>query len=770
MQGQLEWARVVYPLSKLTWEGVQETARKFKDLEVDSENFYVLYKDEENEQIVIKNEADMTEAANWASENGNLLELFIPYASDNDSDWDVLFMDENRESPRVTPAVMKTPPLDLELDDIHVFPHVDSTELISPAQAEDVKDSMLQADREIRMLQKNEEEEVSSEHVMEEVSSEQEVMEDVSSEQEVMEETEEVEEADSEKVEETEQVMDEAEKVEEAGQVMEDEAEKVEDKKKDTVVEFGIPFEEEEELKKPIDEAEKLNNKRKQDDLSDTILDGFVSRLMTFSSSNDVDFSLDRFQRILAIFSSRDKVGHVCEFLQNDRVQNALVAISNAELNNGGGKTALGKVLVLSKECVELIKEVPEAEDVILDLLFSLRAKKVVARLRHPNVHCDECDASVARANSSEESGYRNSNGEILGDRYKSAVKPDYDLCTLCEATEDFQEARPLLKISDPAKAPELILCALPGATQGMMSQIESLDWRNPIAREFGEFIQQKQQQAFRAPPPRAVATEEAEVPKVATPQQQTPPPPSPVVVTSIAIENVSFPQAKFVADVTLADGSVVRPGELIKKTWRIRNSGEHQWPKGVRIAHVGGDAFGGPLEGVEVPLARAGEAVNVTVPLTMPTQPGRYTSYWRMLTPHPSNSKFGHRFWVTVNVVAPPTAPRALNPPGMVLRAPEAPRRPTPPAPPAFTSVPPVIYDNPVLVGSPVTRVPPPPPPRPSAPVFEEELIISAELVESVAQITEFGFSDIDKIVKILKEVNGDTSRAIDKLLEESQ
>jgi hypothetical protein len=231
---------------------------------------------------------------------------------------------------------------------------------------------------------------------------------------------------------------------------------------------------------------------------------------------------------------------------------------------------------------------------------------------------------------------------------------------------------------------------------------------------------------------------------------------PAPSVPAAAAIvETVSFPQAKFVADVTLADGSVVRPGEVIKKTWRIRNSGDQPWPKGVRIAHVGGDAFGGPIEGVEVPLARAGEAVNVTVPLVMPQQPGRYTSYWRMLTPHPSNSKFGHRFWVTVNVVAPPSAPPPTRN-GVVLG--EAPRRPSPPAPP-------VVYGNPVVVGSPATRVPPPPPPRTST--LDD---ISPELVEKISQLTELGFSDIDKIVSILKEVNGDSSLALDRLLAENQ
>jgi len=240
-----------------------------------------------------------------------------------------------------------------------------------------------------------------------------------------------------------------------------------------------------------------------------------------------------------------------------------------------------------------------------------------------------------------------------------------------------------------------------------------------------------------------------APVVPVAAPPAQVP---QPVVIASP-------PQAKFVSDVTLADGCAVRPGERLNKTWRVRNSGQERWPNGTRIAHVGGDAFGGPAEGVEVPLAAPGEAVNVTVPLTMPMLSGRYTSYWRLMTPHPENSKFGHRFWVTVNVLAaqpvvfPPPPPLVFPPPPPVVRA------PPPPPVPTFLSYPAIPTQ---LPGS-----PPIPPPRAvvSAP---DPFEIPAEYVETVSRIADFGFTDIDKIVKVLTEVRGDAAAAIEKLLEE--
>lgn len=198
-------------------------------------------------------------------------------------------------------------------------------------------------------------------------------------------------------------------------------------------------------------------------------------------------------------------------------------------------------------------------------------------------------------------------------------------------------------------------------------------------------------------------------------------------------------PQAKFVSDVTMTDGCVVKPGENLIKVWRVRNSGTEAWPVGVRIAHVGGNSFGGPAAGVEVPRANPGEAVNVSVPLIMPSEPGRHTSYWRMITPFPANTKFGHRFWVTVNVVPPPP-PEPVNVPSAPLMSHEYIRYGS--APPASS----VIVE----------------------PNVAEQPVVDSSLEVPVAQITELGFSDIDKIVSILREENGDTARAVERLLAE--
>jgi hypothetical protein len=95
-------------------------------------------------------------------------------------------------------------------------------------------------------------------------------------------------------------------------------------------------------------------------------------------------------------------------------------------------------------------------------------------------------------------------------------------------------------------------------------------------------------------------------------------------------------PQAEFVEDVTIPDGTVLTPGQAFTKTWRFRNNGTLPWGKGVKFVFVEGkydefqsEKMGGP-DFVDVPDVAPGQTVDVSVNLVAPKQPGRYRSYWR--------------------------------------------------------------------------------------------------------------------------------------------
>ena len=115
---------------------------------------------------------------------------------------------------------------------------------------------------------------------------------------------------------------------------------------------------------------------------------------------------------------------------------------------------------------------------------------------------------------------------------------------------------------------------------------------------------------------------------------------------------------AAIVADVTIPDGTIVRPGSDLDKIWRIRNSGLGSWNSEYRLAFYTGDRLEGPTE-IRVPEPIApGAATNLGVTLRTPTgKQGWLFSQWRMRTP--SGVWFGPSIWLLVMSRPPlPTDP----------------------------------------------------------------------------------------------------------------
>jgi len=109
---------------------------------------------------------------------------------------------------------------------------------------------------------------------------------------------------------------------------------------------------------------------------------------------------------------------------------------------------------------------------------------------------------------------------------------------------------------------------------------------------------------------------------------------------------------ARFVQDVTIFDGTELAPGTSFTKIWRLRNSGSVPWPKDTQLVHVGGDELGS-VNGTTLELPEEGlgpeEEVEASVDLVAPMKSGRYVSYWRLVAPF--GAKFGHRVWVLIQV-----------------------------------------------------------------------------------------------------------------------
>ncbi len=110
------------------------------------------------------------------------------------------------------------------------------------------------------------------------------------------------------------------------------------------------------------------------------------------------------------------------------------------------------------------------------------------------------------------------------------------------------------------------------------------------------------------------------------------------------------FDEALFLADVSVADGMEMRPGQSFLKTWRVRNTGTTAWTDAYRLAFAGEEHMSGP-DDVTLPRSpiQPGEAINMTVRLTAPAVAGRHRSRWTFR--HPDGSLFGEDLFTEVVV-----------------------------------------------------------------------------------------------------------------------
>lgn len=86
-----------------------------------------------------------------------------------------------------------------------------------------------------------------------------------------------------------------------------------------------------------------------------------------------------------------------------------------------------------------------------------------------------------------------------------------------------------------------------------------------------------------------------------------------------------------WIEDVTIPDGTNLKPNESFTKTWLVQNSGGCAWPPGFTFQHVGGD----PMRGETLTLEEAipvGAKREISIQLAVPTdQNGLIQSSWRM-------------------------------------------------------------------------------------------------------------------------------------------
>lgn len=126
-------------------------------------------------------------------------------------------------------------------------------------------------------------------------------------------------------------------------------------------------------------------------------------------------------------------------------------------------------------------------------------------------------------------------------------------------------------------------------------------------------------------------------------------------------------PQAQFVTDITIPDGTIMAPGQAFTKKWRLRNTGECAW-NGYTLVFDSGDPMGGPGS-KPIGVVNPGQEVDLEVNLTAPNTAGNYRGYWRIVTNTNVlvpilNGYQGRAFYVDIKVQSPPTATNTSAPP----------------------------------------------------------------------------------------------------------
>ncbi len=87
-----------------------------------------------------------------------------------------------------------------------------------------------------------------------------------------------------------------------------------------------------------------------------------------------------------------------------------------------------------------------------------------------------------------------------------------------------------------------------------------------------------------------------------------------------------------FISDVTVPDGTVMKPGQDFVKTWAIENTGTCTWDDGYALVYQGGT-----LDGYDIKIQKKddfvapGQTSNFSVKLTASVTPNTYNECWKM-------------------------------------------------------------------------------------------------------------------------------------------
>lgn len=135
-------------------------------------------------------------------------------------------------------------------------------------------------------------------------------------------------------------------------------------------------------------------------------------------------------------------------------------------------------------------------------------------------------------------------------------------------------------------------------------------------------------------------------------PPTATIPPPTPTVDPNVPTATpVTAPvdtgkkclQFEFLGDINYPPGTVMKPGTVFTKTWRVRNTGTCEWTREFDLVMAGGEAFGTNKRADIKEVVYPGDTVDISIfDMKAPMTPGTYYSYWMLLAPDGARIGYG--------------------------------------------------------------------------------------------------------------------------------
>lgn len=110
-------------------------------------------------------------------------------------------------------------------------------------------------------------------------------------------------------------------------------------------------------------------------------------------------------------------------------------------------------------------------------------------------------------------------------------------------------------------------------------------------------------------------------------------------------------PDLTYISDLTIPDGTIVAPGQVLDKRWQVENSGSCNWDKTYRLKLVAGSNLNVPLEQALYP-ARSGSQGTIRIIFIAPDDIGTHRSAWQAHTPQ--GEPFGDPIFIEITIQSP--------------------------------------------------------------------------------------------------------------------